>query len=88
MKPSSVGFITSPGAYKKSGVWEPILEALKSRNIPYLHYDKVMTNPTTVVVDEAVAMFKPKYDDHFLIISIGGGSPGDTAKSVAVLLEH
>lgn len=35
-------------------------------------------------------MFKPKYDEHFLIISIGGGSPGDAAKSASILLhpEH
>ena len=88
MKPSCVGFVTSPTAYKKCGVWEPILKALNGT--PYLLYDKIMTNPTTTVVDEAVALFKPKYDENFLIISIGGGSPGDAAKSIAVLLhpEH
>ena len=90
MKPSCVGFVTSPGAYKKCGVWEPLMEALTQRKVPFLHYDKIMTNPTTTVVDEAVALFKPKYDEKFLIISIGGGSPGDAAKSIAVLLhpEH
>ncbi|CAL6017370.1 Alcohol_dehydrogenase [Hexamita inflata] len=88
MKPSCIGFITSPGAYKKCGVWETIMEAVAARKIPYIHYDKIMTNPTTTVVDEAVAMFKPKYDEHFLVISIGGGSPGDAAKSVAALLAH
>lgn len=88
MKPSCIGFITSPTAYKKSGVWDVIVEALKKRNIPFIHYDKIMTNPTTEVVDEAVAMFKPKYDKNFAIMSIGGGSPGDAAKAVAVLLHH
>ncbi len=47
MKPSSIGFITSPSAYLKCGLWETILEAMKARNIPYLLYDKIMTNPTT-----------------------------------------
>ena len=47
MKPSYIGFVTSPGAYKISGAWGVIFEALKKRNIPYLHYDKVTTNPTS-----------------------------------------
>ena len=46
MKPSCVGFVTSPGAYKISGAWDVILEAIKKCSIPYLHYDKVTTNPT------------------------------------------
>lgn len=90
MKPSCIGFVTSPTAYKKCGAWEVIQKELKARNIPYLHYDKIMTNPTTTAVDEAVKMFAERYDDRFMVCSIGGGSPGDAAKSIAVLLhpEH
>ena len=64
MKPSCVGFVTSPSAYKKCGAYELILKALEERKVPHLLYDKIMTNPTTTVVDEAVKMFKPKYDEH------------------------
>ena len=88
MKPSCIGFVTSPGAYKVSGAWDVILEATKKRGIPYLHYDKIMTNPTCEAVDEAVKLFKPKYDKDFLVITIGGGSPGDAGKAVSVLLHH
>lgn len=88
LKPSCVGFVTSPTAYLKSGAWETIMKVLKERNIPYLHYNKIMTNPTTTVCDECVKMFSEKYDKNFVVISIGGGSPGDAAKSVAILLEH
>ena len=88
LKPSCMGFVTSPQAYKKCGLWNTVLAELEKRNIPYLHYDKIMTNPTIEVLTEAVGLFSSKYDQNFVVCSIGGGSPGDSAKSIAVLLEH
>lgn len=56
LKPSCLGFVTSPSAYKKCGLWDTIASELEKRGIPYLHYDKIMTNPTVEALTEAVEL--------------------------------
>lgn len=88
LKPSCVGFVSSPTAYQKCGLWNTILNALTERGIEYLQYSGVNTNPTVEQIDEAVTLFKPKYNKNFLVCGIGGGSPCDSAKAVSILLEY
>lgn len=73
-------------AYKATGAWDVVEKALKDNEIGYVNYDKVTPNPTTHHVDEATAMAKEFGAK--AIISIGGGSPTDAGKSVAILLEN
>lgn len=73
-------------AYKATGAWAVVEKALKDNEIGYVNYDKVTPNPTTYHVDEATAMAKEFGAK--AIISIGGGSPTDAGKSVAILLEN
>lgn len=73
-------------AYKATGAWDVVEKALKDNEIDYVNYDKVTPNPTTHHVDEATAMAKEFGAK--AIISIGGGSPTDAGKSVAILLEN
>lgn len=73
-------------AYKATGAWDVVEKALKDNGIGYVNYDKVTPNPTTHHVDEATAMAKEFGAK--AIISIGGGSPTDAGKSVAILLEN
>ena len=73
-------------AYKSTGAWDVVEKALKNNNIGYINYDKVTPNPTTDAIDEAVKMareFGAK-----AVITIGGGSPTDAGKSVAILLKY
>jgi len=73
-------------AYKSTGAWDVVEKALKDNNIGYINYDKVTPNPTTDAIDEAVKMgreFGAK-----AVITIGGGSPTDAGKSVAILLKY
>lgn len=73
-------------AYKSTGAWDYVEKALKNNGIGYINYDKVTPNPTTQAIDEAVAMareFGAK-----AVITIGGGSPTDAGKSVAILLKN
>lgn len=73
-------------AYKSTGAWDVVEKALKSNGIGYINYDKVTPNPTTQTVNEAAAMareFGAK-----AVITIGGGSPTDAGKSVAILLKY
>lgn len=73
-------------AYKSTGAWDYVEKALKNNGIGYINYDKVTPNPTTKAIDEAAAMareFGAK-----AVITIGGGSPTDAGKSVAILLKN
>lgn len=78
--------VTSRRAYRTSGAWEPTLAALDAEGLDYVHYDKVTPNPTTTSIDEATAI--GKQFGAKAVIGIGGGSPIDTAKSVAILLKY
>ena len=73
-------------AYKSTGAWDVVERALKSNNIDYINYDKVTPNPTTDAIDEAAKMAKNFGANG--VITIGGGSPTDAGKSVAILLEY
>ena len=73
-------------AYKSTGAWDVVESALKENNIAYVNYDKVTPNPTTDAIDEATKLareFGAK-----AVITIGGGSPTDAGKSVAILLKY
>ena len=73
-------------AYKSTGAWDYVEKALKNNGIGYINYDKVTPNPTTKAIDEATTMareFGAK-----AVITIGGGSPTDAGKSVAILLKN
>ena len=73
-------------AYKATGAWDYVEKALKNNGISYVNYDQVTPNPTTHHVNEAAKIardFGAK-----CVIAIGGGSPTDAGKSVAILLEY
>lgn len=73
-------------AYKATGAWDYVEKALKDNGIGYVNYDQVTPNPTTVHVNEAAKIAKDFGAN--AVIAIGGGSPTDAGKSVAILLEN
>ncbi len=73
-------------AYKTTGAWDVVEKALKDNQIGYINYDQVTPNPTTVHVNEAAKLAKDFGAK--AVIAIGGGSPTDAGKSVAILLEY
>jgi len=82
----NVILVTGKGSYKTSGAFDVIKPALEEAGFKYTLYDKVGPNPTVDMVDEAAKMGREAGAK--AVIGIGGGSPIDTAKSVAVLLEY
>ena len=73
-------------AYKATGAWDYVEKALKDNGIGYVNYAEVTPNPTTHHVNDAAKLareFGAK-----AVIAIGGGSPTDAGKSVAILLEY
>ncbi len=73
-------------AYKSTGAWSVVEKALKDNIIDYVNYDKVTPNPTSIAVNEATKLAKDFGAQ--AVIAIGGGSPTDAGKSVAILLKY
>ena len=78
--------MSGKNAYKATGAWDVVEKALKENNIEYINYDKVTPNPDSIAVNEAVSIAKEFGAK--AVIGIGGGSPIDAGKSVAILLKY
>lgn len=78
--------MSGKNAYKATGAWDVVEKALKENGIEYINYDGVTPNPTTIAVNEAVTVAKEFGAK--AVIAIGGGSPIDAGKSVAILLKY
>lgn len=78
--------VSGRNAYKSSGAWDVIEKALKNNGIAYTNYAEVTPNPTADAVDAAAKLGKEFGAK--AVMGIGGGSPIDAAKSVAIMLAN
>ena len=78
--------VSGRGAYKVTGAWDYVEKALNNNGIGFINYAKVTPNPTTDAINEAAK--EAKDFGAKAVIAIGGGSPIDTGKSVAILMEY
>ena len=65
------------------GVAKKVTNILKEQNLEFVIYDEVLPNPTCEVVNNGLIELKRHECD--FVVSIGGGSPQDTAKAIALL---
>ncbi|MEG0236461.1 MAG: iron-containing alcohol dehydrogenase [Cetobacterium sp.] len=70
----------------ENGVVEKVLQELKNENLDYVLYNDVNQNPTTKNVNDGLDIYKKNNCNY--IISIGGGSPQDTAKAIGILVTN
>ncbi|WP_312521941.1 iron-containing alcohol dehydrogenase [Anaerospora sp.] len=85
-KISKAVIITGKGSHIKTGAWDVVKKALEETGIEYILYSKITPNPTVDQVDEATK--EALAFGAQAVIAIGGGSPIDAGKSVAVLLAY
>jgi alcohol dehydrogenase class IV len=78
--------VTGGRSAKASGALDDICEVLKGLGIDFMIFDKVENNPSTANAAEGGAAAR-RYGADF-VIGIGGGSPLDAAKAVAVLASN
>ncbi len=78
--------MSGKNAYKATGAWAVVEKALQNNSIEYVNYDGVTPNPTSTAVNEAAKIAKDFGAK--AVIAIGGGSPTDAGKSVAILLKY
>lgn len=74
--------VTGSGSAKKCGALDDVTKALAKEDISYIIYDKITENPRIDHCHEAGSLARDFGSD--FVIGIGGGSPLDAAKAVAV----
>ena len=74
--------VTGKTSGKRSGALNDAVSVLDEHSIPYMIYDKVENNPSIESTAEGGAVAREFGAD--FIIAIGGGSPLDAAKAIAV----
>ena len=80
---SRAAIVTGKHSAKASGALDDVTNVLKNAGIAYEVYDSVENNPSIETVEditEKVKAFKANF-----IIGIGGGSPIDASKAIAVM---
>ena len=75
--------VTGASSAKENGAQKDVTDALKAAGADYLVFDKVMSNPTIPCVYAGAAAAREQGAD--FIVAIGGGSPMDAGKAIALL---
>jgi alcohol dehydrogenase len=75
--------IVTDAMLNKLGMAGEVQKALQERDIFSVVYDGVHPNPTTLNVESGLALLKENHCD--CVISLGGGSPHDCAKGIALV---
>jgi alcohol dehydrogenase len=80
-----VFLVTDPGIIE-AGWIDETLKYLEKEDLKCILYDNVVSNPRDFQVEEGAALYREKRCD--VIVAVGGGSPIDTAKGIAILASN
>lgn len=78
--------VTGKLSSKKNGALDDVKKALESQNTEYIIYDDIGENPTIDMVMDAAE--KGRNNGADFVIGIGGGSPMDAAKAIALMIQN
>lgn len=70
----------------KSDMMGKLREALEACNISYVVFDGITGEPTDVMIEQGIQVYKENACD--FCIGIGGGSPLDSAKAIAAMITN
>jgi len=80
------GLIVTDQVMVKLGILDGIKKALEQSKVQFAIYDGVATEPTVDFVQEGLKAYKENGCD--FLLAVGGGSPIDTAKAIAVMVTN
>lgn len=83
---SKAFIITGRHSSKKNGSLQDVRTALEEMGMPYLVFDEIEENPSVETVMKARQTGLEAGAD--FVIGIGGGSPLDAAKAIALMMKH
>lgn len=78
--------ITGKRSAKLNGSYDDVLKALSQTGVDYILFDDVEENPSLETIEKGSKIGKGNNVD--FIIGIGGGSPMDAAKAIAVFIKN
>ena len=78
--------VTGKSSAKKNGSYDDVIAALSQVGIEYILFDEVEENPSLETIEKGSNIGKANNVD--FIIGIGGGSPMDAAKAIAIFVKN
>ncbi|WP_432667004.1 iron-containing alcohol dehydrogenase [Wukongibacter baidiensis] len=78
--------IVCDGGVRKVGIVDKVFDEIKGLDYKISIFDKVMPNPTDILISECVKEYRDKNIE--CIIAVGGGSAIDSAKAINVVLSN
>lgn len=75
--------VTGKNSAKQNGSLQDMQSALQENGVDYVVFDQVSSNPSVELVREAAGLVRAARAD--MVVGIGGGSPLDAAKAIAIL---
>ncbi|MGB3366841.1 MAG: iron-containing alcohol dehydrogenase family protein [Acidaminobacteraceae bacterium] len=78
--------VTGKNSSKKNGSLDELIKNLNDLSISYVIYDKVEENPSLETILDGSTLAKIKACD--FVIGLGGGSPMDAAKAMAIYINN
>ncbi|SHJ55437.1 iron-containing alcohol dehydrogenase [Paramaledivibacter caminithermalis] len=77
--------VTTKNTHPLEKVFTRLKGVLSQNNFEVIHFDEVIPNPTTEIVEKGIRLLQDNKID--FVISVGGGSSIDTAKIICLLNE-
>ncbi len=78
--------VTGRSSAVKSGAQQDVLDVLTEQSIEHVIFNEIVENPTVDSVVKGAEVFRTNNCDH--VIAIGGGSPLDAGKAIALAAKH
>ncbi len=78
--------VTGRRSAKMNGSFDDITKALSDLDMDYIVFDQVEENPSLETIEKASDMAKGNNVD--FVIGVGGGSPMDAAKAIAIFIKN
>lgn len=79
-------FLVSDEGIEEAGWLQRLMDTLEKEGIEWVYYPGVTANPRDYQVEQGAELYLKNGTD--VIIAIGGGSPMDTAKGIAILASN
>lgn len=79
-------FLVSDSGIEEAGWVQKLMDILKKEGVEWVYYSGVTSNPRDVEVEKGAEFYLKNGAD--VIIAIGGGSPMDTAKGIAIIASN